>query len=180
MLSPHHSAQHTPFFLALATAHRVLPGPPNVLRPAWLPAHLPCYLATCLLAFVPACSVDEQKSLAAAESSAPASVIPAHLRRQAPLLDHPIFNMHHSETQMMRYLAKLEKKDLALNYGMISLGACVCVCKHAVAMAGTLAEGCSAQPALHGTRVAVSSFPQSRGGTSALFRTNAPVLSPLA
>jgi len=44
--------------------------------------------------------------------------------RETEILTHPIFNMHHSETQMMRYLKKLENKDLALNHSMISLGSC--------------------------------------------------------
>merc|ERR1719183_2500154 len=44
--------------------------------------------------------------------------------RECAILTHPIFNMHHSETQMLRYLKKLENKDLALNHSMISLGSC--------------------------------------------------------
>jgi len=44
--------------------------------------------------------------------------------REGAILTHPIFNMHHSETQMLRYLKKLENKDLALNHSMISLGSC--------------------------------------------------------
>ncbi|BCE00929.1 aminomethyl-transferring glycine dehydrogenase [Marinicellulosiphila megalodicopiae] len=44
--------------------------------------------------------------------------------RQDDILTHPVFNTHHSETQMMRYLKSLENKDLALNHSMISLGSC--------------------------------------------------------
>ena len=44
--------------------------------------------------------------------------------RECAILTHPIFNSHHSETKMMRYLKKLENKDLALNHSMISLGSC--------------------------------------------------------
>ena len=44
--------------------------------------------------------------------------------RQGEILTHPIFRMHHSETQMLRYLKSLENKDLALNHSMISLGSC--------------------------------------------------------
>ncbi|GMI38669.1 hypothetical protein TeGR_g5087, partial [Tetraparma gracilis] len=44
--------------------------------------------------------------------------------REEPILTHPIFNQHHSETQMLRYLKGLENKDLALNHSMISLGSC--------------------------------------------------------
>lgn len=44
--------------------------------------------------------------------------------REGEILTHPIFNMHHSETQMLRYLKALENRDLALNHSMISLGSC--------------------------------------------------------
>jgi glycine dehydrogenase len=48
----------------------------------------------------------------------------ASVARQGEILTHPIFRMHHSETQMLRYLKSLENKDLALNHSMISLGSC--------------------------------------------------------
>lgn len=53
-----------------------------------------------------------------------AGKIPASLKRTSAFLTHPVFNSHHSETQMMRYIKKLEKRDLALNTSMISLGSC--------------------------------------------------------
>ena len=46
------------------------------------------------------------------------------LARNIPILAHPIFNIYHSETDMMRYLKKLENKDIALNRSMIPLGSC--------------------------------------------------------
>ncbi len=46
------------------------------------------------------------------------------LRRMDKILTHPIFNIYHSETDMMRYLKKLENKDIALNRSMIPLGSC--------------------------------------------------------
>jgi glycine dehydrogenase len=53
-----------------------------------------------------------------------ASMIPAALQRSSAYLTHPVFNSHHSETQMMRYIKKLENRDLSLNTSMISLGSC--------------------------------------------------------
>jgi glycine dehydrogenase len=53
-----------------------------------------------------------------------ASIIPAALQRTSAYLTHPVFNSHHSETQMMRYIKKLENRDLSLNTSMISLGSC--------------------------------------------------------
>jgi len=50
--------------------------------------------------------------------------IPASLLRTSTYLQHPVFNTHHSETQMMRYIKQLENKDLSLNTSMISLGSC--------------------------------------------------------
>ncbi|MED7668152.1 glycine dehydrogenase (aminomethyl-transferring) [Pseudomonas moraviensis subsp. stanleyae] len=52
------------------------------------------------------------------------SAIPEHLQRSTPYLRHPVFNAHHSETEMLRYLKQLENKDLALNQSMIPLGSC--------------------------------------------------------
>lgn len=50
--------------------------------------------------------------------------IPSQLTRTSEFLTHPVFNTHHSETEMMRYLKSLENKDLSLNTSMISLGSC--------------------------------------------------------
>jgi len=44
--------------------------------------------------------------------------------RSSQILQHPIFNTHHSESEMMRYLKRLENKDLSLTHSMISLGSC--------------------------------------------------------
>ena len=53
-----------------------------------------------------------------------APLIPDGLRRTSPFLTHPVFNRHHSETEMLRYLRGLADKDLALDRSMIPLGSC--------------------------------------------------------
>ncbi len=50
--------------------------------------------------------------------------LPSALLRTSSYLTHPVFNIHHSESQMMRYIKQLENKDLSLNTSMISLGSC--------------------------------------------------------
>ncbi|MCO4322722.1 aminomethyl-transferring glycine dehydrogenase [Aliidiomarina quisquiliarum] len=50
--------------------------------------------------------------------------VPAELLRNTPFLTHEVFNTYHSETEMLRYIRKLEGRDLALNHSMISLGSC--------------------------------------------------------
>ncbi len=51
-------------------------------------------------------------------------LIPEALRRSSPFLTHPVFNTHHSETEMLRYIRSLSDKDLALDRSMIPLGSC--------------------------------------------------------
>ncbi|MBJ3815877.1 aminomethyl-transferring glycine dehydrogenase [Shimwellia pseudoproteus] len=50
--------------------------------------------------------------------------VPAAMLRDDAILTHPVFNRYHSETEMMRYMHSLERKDLALNQAMIPLGSC--------------------------------------------------------
>ncbi len=50
--------------------------------------------------------------------------IPTGMLRTDEFLTHPVFNRYHSETEMMRYMHSLERKDLALNQAMIPLGSC--------------------------------------------------------
>ena len=52
------------------------------------------------------------------------SGIPKSVARQTPFLENSVFNSYHSETELMRYIKKLERKDLALNHSMIALGSC--------------------------------------------------------
>jgi glycine dehydrogenase len=57
-------------------------------------------------------------------SGSMAPVIPDTLLRRSDYLQHPIFNRYHSETEMMRYLKRLENKDISLTHAMIPLGSC--------------------------------------------------------
>jgi glycine dehydrogenase len=50
--------------------------------------------------------------------------LPQQLERDTPYLTHPVFNTYHSESEMMRYLKRLENKDLSLTHSMIALGSC--------------------------------------------------------
>ncbi len=68
--------------------------------------------------------VDHGLDIAALDQLALPEGIPASLVRRTPFLAHPVFNLHHSETEMLRYLKQLENKDLALNQSMIPLGSC--------------------------------------------------------
>ena len=52
------------------------------------------------------------------------SILSENLIRKSSFLQHDVFNNHHSESQLMRYIKKLERKDLSLNHSMISLGSC--------------------------------------------------------
>ena len=51
-------------------------------------------------------------------------IINKSLKRQSPYLTHEVFNKYHTETEMMRYIKRLDRKDISLAHSMISLGSC--------------------------------------------------------
>ncbi len=65
-----------------------------------------------------------QNTRALDESFDGSSGLPAQLQREVDYLSHPLFNDYHSETEMLRYMRRLEDKDIALNRAMIPLGSC--------------------------------------------------------
>jgi glycine dehydrogenase len=68
----------------------------------------------------------EPQALAAlaADLAIEPTTIPDDLRRHDAVLTHPVFNRHHSETEFVRYLKRLENRDLSLVHAMIPLGSC--------------------------------------------------------
>src|SRR6202020_1200998 len=54
----------------------------------------------------------------------PTSAFSPNLTRTSSYLTHPVFHSHHSETEMLRYMHKLQAKDLSLTHSMIPLGSC--------------------------------------------------------
>jgi len=71
-----------------------------------------------------AAAANQDTAVATFSSDATLDHIPSHLTRTSSYLLHPVFNSHHSESEMMRYIKFLENKDLSLNTSMISLGSC--------------------------------------------------------
>lgn len=63
--------------------------------------------------------VKSKATIAAADVNWPATLV-----RQSTYLTHPVFNSHHAEHEMLRYIKKLENKDLSMVHSMISLGSC--------------------------------------------------------
>lgn len=77
---------------------------------------------------------DFDASTMAAEGGAPA--LPEWAARGSSYMEHPVFNSYHSETEMLRYLHKLESRDLSLNTSMIPLGSCTMKLNATSQMAG--------------------------------------------
>ena len=59
---------------------------------------------------------------------------PSFMKRETPILTQKVFNSYHSETEMMRYIKKLERKDISLTHSMIPLGSCTMKLNAAVEM----------------------------------------------
>ncbi|MGB7181903.1 MAG: aminomethyl-transferring glycine dehydrogenase, partial [Burkholderiaceae bacterium] len=72
---------------------------------------------------------------AAGQLPVEAASIPAGLRRTDPVLEHPVFNRYRSETEFMRYLKRLENRDISLVHSMIPLGSCTMKLNAAAEMA---------------------------------------------
>ena len=66
---------------------------------------------------------DPQFDVAALDGEARCG-LPKNLARQTPFLEHPVFNLYHAETELLRYMRRLEGRDLTLNQAMIPLGSC--------------------------------------------------------
>ncbi|RQH06083.1 aminomethyl-transferring glycine dehydrogenase [Paraburkholderia dinghuensis] len=84
-------------------------------------------LADLLSVFAQAAFAGETPSVDALDATlakSSAATFPATLVRESAYLTHPVFNRHHSETEMLRYLRSLSDKDLALDRSMIPLGSC--------------------------------------------------------
>ncbi len=69
------------------------------------------------------CLTDDP-ALDGAELGDGATRLPPELRRASPYLEHPVFNVHHSEHEMLRYLGSLQERDVSLTRSMIPLGSC--------------------------------------------------------
>ena len=80
----------------------------------------PRVIAEVLAGFAPGVSVPSVESLDASARSC----LPDAMLRADPILDHPVFNRYHSETEMLRYLRRLAARDIALDRSMIPLGSC--------------------------------------------------------
>ncbi len=69
--------------------------------------------------------LEESAEKKLAENKSPeVNVISGIQKRTSPFLTHPVFNTHHSESEMLRYIKMLENKDLSLTHSMIALGSC--------------------------------------------------------
>ncbi|MCB2009810.1 MAG: aminomethyl-transferring glycine dehydrogenase [Geminicoccaceae bacterium] len=66
----------------------------------------------------------ERLDVAELDDKVAANLFPEPLRRTTPFLEHPVFHLYHGETEMLRYLRRLQSRDIALDRAMIPLGSC--------------------------------------------------------
>src|SRR5699024_7995056 len=70
-------------------------------------------------------TTDEELEQSVVQMAEEAAVdLPEAIDRTSSYMEHPVFNLYHSEHEMLRYLKRLENKDLSLAHSMISLGSC--------------------------------------------------------
>ncbi|MBL4594404.1 MAG: aminomethyl-transferring glycine dehydrogenase, partial [Flavobacteriales bacterium] len=69
-------------------------------------------------------SIFAEANGSAASNATSVDGIPSNLKRTSPFMEHEVFNSYRSESEMMRYIKRLENKDLSLTHSMISLGSC--------------------------------------------------------
>ncbi|EJC98691.1 glycine dehydrogenase [Fomitiporia mediterranea MF3/22] len=81
-------------------------------------------LVTLINIFARVVSASELSLVSLMEPSVSSFGLPFQLVRTSPFLPHPVFNTHHSETEMLRYITHLQNKDLGLVHAMIPLGSC--------------------------------------------------------
>ncbi len=111
-----HAARDAGFNLRRASAHSVsLTLDETTMRSD---------IAALLAAIAPGGDTASLAALWAKAEKGIASLLPPELTRRSTFLTHPVFNTHHSETDMLRYIRSLSDKDLALDRTMIPLGSC--------------------------------------------------------
>ena len=99
---------------------RIFPGSPNMLGISMDETCTPACVRTILMIFAQALGKEVPGSAELFDSDS----VPAGFARTTAYLQHPVFNSHHSEHEITRYIRKLEGKDLSLVHSMISLGSC--------------------------------------------------------
>ncbi|MDQ3070434.1 MAG: aminomethyl-transferring glycine dehydrogenase [Acidobacteriota bacterium] len=80
--------------------------------------------ADILAAFAAGAEKKVQRRAAPDDAASLATILGGPLARTSAFMAHPVFNSHHSETEMMRYIRALERKDIGLDTSMIPLGSC--------------------------------------------------------
>jgi glycine dehydrogenase len=85
---------------------------------------LPDDISILLYIFATAAGIDTDSPVSNETVHKPGNAIDNKFLRKSPYLTHPVFNSFHTETELMRYIKRLERKDISLAHSMISLGSC--------------------------------------------------------